>query len=82
MSTYVVHIQKILSSSVKVGADNESAAIDSAFEADDMPPAQICAQCGGWGSSWFVDEGEWDLAEGDDAVEQLDDPETPPAVTP
>jgi hypothetical protein len=71
MPKYRVNLQMVLSTSVEVTADNEEAARDAAFDSDAMP-GRICAQCSGWGSSWYVDEGEWDVLDGDDAVELVE----------
>jgi hypothetical protein len=72
MPRFYVHMQMPLSTTIEVEAANEEAAIAAAFRSDQMPSG-ICAQCSGWGRPFSVDEGEWDLIDGDDAVEQVKD---------
>lgn len=64
MSTYRLFFTSVLSTSVTVEADDLGEAIDAAYDSDQMP-STICAQCSGWGSSWYVDDsGEWQFDEG------------------
>lgn len=72
MPKYVVHMQMTLSTSVEVEAPDEDAAAEAAFQSDQMPPSQICAQCSGWGQRWSVDNGEWDLIDHEEAVALVD----------
>lgn len=72
MSTYRIFFTTTASASAEVEADSLDEAIDQAW---DRIPSDVCAQCGGWGSSpeysmelggdWTPDEsnysvdGEW-----------------------
>lgn len=56
MNRYRVHLQTVASFTIEVDADDEDAALDAAYE---EVPAEVCAQCGGWGSKYSLDLGEW-----------------------
>lgn len=49
MAHYTVHFTKIESISVRVEADSPEDAIEMAY---DEAPADVCAQCSGWGQRW------------------------------
>jgi hypothetical protein len=56
MAKYRVMLIRADSLSIEVEADSEEAAVEEAF---DEAPREMCAQCGGWGQKWGIDEGEW-----------------------
>ena len=55
MSKYRVPIQTLVTAYVTVEAEDETEAIDKAF--DKVP--YLCAQCSGWGQEHSMDLGEW-----------------------
>lgn len=59
MPKYRVNLLRVDSFVMDVEADNEEEAVDKAF--DETP--SLCAQDGGWGKPWGVDEGEWVMLE-------------------
>lgn len=58
MPSYTVDFTTTASVTVKVEADDPDSAIDFAY--DEMP-AEICAQCSGWGRNWSKEEGEYEV---------------------
>lgn len=72
MPKYRVLMENVMSTVIEVEAENEEAAKEAVFESDQMP-SRICAQCTGWGQSWSIDEGEWDISEEEDAVQLVED---------
>lgn len=58
MPKYRVTFAKTITCVVDVEADDETAAIDQAYN---DAPHSLCAQCGGWGQRWGVnDDAEWE----------------------
>lgn len=58
MPKFTVHFTTTASSSATVEAENYDAAIESAMA---ELPANVCAQCAGWGGSVGIDlGGEWE----------------------
>jgi hypothetical protein len=58
MPKYRVTMAKVITCTVDVEADDESAAIEEAYQ---EAPHSICAQCSGWGREWGVnDDGQWE----------------------
>lgn len=87
MTKYLVaHFTTVASSTVRVpitdqmyaayGIDENSdtaTLFDAVEENIDMFAApEICAQCSGWGQSWSMDLGEWELSEEDGNVSVVD----------
>lgn len=57
---YRVTLIKTLSFGMEVEAADEDAAIQEAYE----NAQSICAQCGGWGQKWSMDDdGDWQTIE-------------------
>jgi hypothetical protein len=59
MAKYRVSLLRVDSFVMDVEADNEEDAVEKAM--DETPG--LCAQDGGWGRPWGVDEGEWMMLE-------------------
>ena len=79
-----VHLTTVASLSVEVEVPDDldeeaqrGAAIDAAFE---TAPTQVCAQCSGWGQTWDLELGEFDVEDGADAV-WFDDARDPQATS-
>lgn len=65
MATYTVHLTTTVSTSIEVEAEDRDAAIESAFQSDQMPSG-LCAYCTGYGQKWNLDmAGDWDVDEVD-----------------
>lgn len=57
---YHVTLVKMLSFGIEVEADDEDGAVQEAYE----NTQSICAQCGGWGQKWSLDDdGDWQTIE-------------------
>jgi hypothetical protein len=73
MAKYVVHMTTTASMSIEVEVDDNldepEAREDAIEEAFQEAPADVCAQCGGWGQSWSMELNEWDLAKNIDGTE-------------
>jgi hypothetical protein len=59
MAKYRVNLLRVDSFAMDVEAENEEEAVEKAME--ETPG--LCAQDGGWGKPWSVDEGEWMMLE-------------------
>lgn len=62
MASYTVHLETTASLTSTVEADSPEEAIEAALL---TTPSSPCAQCSGWGQSWELDLGEWDVAQED-----------------
>lgn len=69
MPKYRVFLAAVANGSVEVEASDEEEAVELVFQ-EELP--WICAQCSGWGRSYSMDLGEWEL-EGDFQRELLHD---------
>jgi hypothetical protein len=73
MSKYRVYLSTGASMTVTVEVDDDldpDDAIEQAIEkAFDEAPQGVCAQCSGWGQSWGLDLGEWDIERDPDGKE-------------
>ena len=72
---YRVHFETVAGATVYVDAQNEDEAVKKACE---ELPYSMCASCSGWGRSYSMEMGEWDLIEesaedGIRAVEPVED---------
>lgn len=69
MAKYRVHLKTYASTSVTVEADDESDAIDKAYD-ESLPT--ICAHCAGWGKEYSLELGdEWEPSVGPNESELL-----------
>jgi hypothetical protein len=55
MPEFTVHLQSVTGYGIKVEAETPEDAIELAYETG---PGSICAQCSGWGSKWWREEGD------------------------
>ena len=55
MPEFTVHLQSVTGYGIKVEAETPEDAIELAYETG---PGGICAQCSGWGSKWWREEGD------------------------
>lgn len=59
MPTFRVTLTRTQEFYTEIEAEDAEAAENAAF--DLSGEASSCAQCGGWGREWSVDEGDWDF---------------------
>jgi hypothetical protein len=60
MPKYQVAMHATIGLYVTVEADSEEAASIAAYE---EAPGGICAQCSGWGRSWYKEESDYEVDE-------------------
>ena len=78
MSKYRVYMTATIEQSVTVEIDDtdmdadeaKEAAIEKAYE---EAPGDICAHCSGWRQPWSRDIGDFEVENGEDAVEKIED---------
>ncbi len=69
MAEYRVYLQATAEMAVRVEAEDETEAIDKAY---DELPGGVCAQCSGWRQKWNLDIGDFEVS---DSTDEFPNPE-------